>query len=912
MKRIKILFSLIAFVAIMMSCNKEDSYSSETGTGHIVLGGIMLDSETLSVSSSTSRSGDGSDNTPQNVREVNNDDFKNGFNVTMKYHDEEVFKYVMTQEEIDSMQKKDDEGTDTEGDSESEGSESTGENNTVVDWNDLMKPVELRAGTYLVSVSFSDLSKEGFDMPCYIGEENITLKKDETKTIENITCSLANSIFNVNYTDAFKEYFTDYNVSMITSYGNEIVFAKDETRDAYLSPGKIDIYVTAKREGQSEAKYKLDLSKISDSTPEDGEDTDEDISNGVFKAKRKYTITLDVNADKAILEVSFSDEVSEEKTVSIDVSDVALNAKAPVMTGNNLVSGELVEIIEGSVGNEKYAVAINAEGVIKECILTTKSQYLLDKGWPARVDLASSEIPEMENKNKLKEFGLDIKGLTTNIDQFAWVDFSNVINSVAKDNQINLNLSVTDRFGKTSVNDFVVSATTTACDFTVAATKDEAKFLGNTCMVDASFIKGNPNNIKFSLEDGKVLNIVETQKVEGGSDGKEHHRVTLQGGSDIQFINPFNVKAKYLDYDLTAENLPVSIGILLDNGEGDVWAKRAYLHVYNDDMQNLKVQRLDGDVWTDIAESEISGTNIIAKGLASGTKQQLRVVKNGTEETNVVDIVTEEELQLPNAGFENWYSEMVFNNKVTFPGNKDIYSFYPYLADENDKWWTTNNAITTKDPGCTSWYYAAYPAVVPTNATETHTALWHIKERYNNISDFGVSSITNDVAAAGNTSMEISTVGHGDNNWSAFGHNTQYRTAGKLFIGNYSTDGSENLGHKFNSRPLAFKFTYKFYPYKGEETKAYIAVYDENKQQIGYGNIDIIDAADRYIDTKNIDINYSNTKKCASYITVVFMSSSSLTPGTKDIQGSDDMFSGYGDSRHIGSVFVVDNVELIY
>ena len=171
----------------------------------------------------------------------------------------------------------------------------------------------------------------------------------------------------------------------------------------------------------------MDLSKISDSTPEDGEDTDEDISNGVFKAKRKYTITLDVNADKAILEVSFSDEVSEEKTVSIDVSDVALNAKAPVMTGNNLVSGELVKIIEGSVGSEKYAVAINAEGVIKECILTTKSQYLLDKGWPARVDLASSEISEIENKNKLKELGLDIKGLTTNIDQFAWVDFSNVI-----------------------------------------------------------------------------------------------------------------------------------------------------------------------------------------------------------------------------------------------------------------------------------------------------------------------------------------------------------------------------------------------------------------------------------------------------------------------------------------------------
>lgn len=884
MKRIKILFSLIAFVAIMVSCNKEDSYSSETGTGHIVLGGIMLDSETLSVSSSTSRSGDGSDNTSQYVREVNNDDFKNGFNVTMKYHDEEVFKYVMTQEEIDSMQKKDDEGTETEGDSESEGSESTVENNTVVDWNDLMKPVELRAGTYLVSVSFSDLSKEGFDMPCYIGEENITLKKDETKTIENITCSLANSIFNVNYTDAFKEYFKDYNVSMTTSYGNEIVFAKDETRDAYLSPGKIDIYVTAKREGQSEAKYKLDLSKISDSTPEDGEDTDEDISNGVFKAKRKYTITLDVNADKAILKVSFSDEVSEEKTVSIDVSDVALNAKAPVMTGNNLVSGELVKIIEGSVGSEKYAVAINAEGVIKECILTTKSQYLLDKGWPARVDLASSEIPEMENKNKLKELGLDIKGLTTNIDQFAWVDFSNVINSVAKDNQINLNLSVTDRFGKTSVNDFVVSATTTACDFAVAATKDEAKFLGNTCMVDVSFIKGNPNNIKFSLEDGKVLNIVETQKVEGGSDGKEHHRVTLQSGSDIQFINPFNVKAKYLDYDLTAENLPVSIGILLDNGEGDVWAKRAYLHVYNDDMQNLKVQRLDGDVWTDLAETEISGTDIIAKGLASATKQQLRVVKNGTEETNVVDIETEEELQLPNSGFEDWY--------YTRPSGVNHWEVWYASKDGETPVWNTMNQLTTSEGGTTTFNGFNYNRI---NAY-----------RYNANS----GTLRDENGFSGNSAL-IRAVGWGQGNRAVGSANAKYGTVGELYTGTYDASAKQAVysGITFGSRPDKMNFKYKYSPGNGgDQYYAEVLVYDADGSEIGSGTKRGGDEISTWTD-ETVEIVYTGKEFKAAKIVVKFKSG--------DIANNDSFvevpsFGNLSDGEYVGSQLYIDNVELIY
>lgn len=896
---------MIAFVAIMVSCNKEDSYSSETGTGHIVLGGIMLDSETLSVSSSTSRSGDGSDNASQYVREVNNDDFKNGFNVTMKYHDEEVFKYVMTQEEIDSMQKKDDEGTDTEGDTESEGSESTGENNTVVDWNDLMKPVELRAGTYLVSVSFSDLSKEGFDMPCYIGEENITLKKDETKTIENITCSLANSIFNVNYTDAFKEYFTDYNVSMTTSYGNEIVFAKDEIRGAYLSPGKIDIYVTAKREGQSEAKYKLDLSKISDSTPEDGEDTDEDISNGVFKAKRKYTITLDVNADKAILEVSFSDEVSEEKTVSIDVSDVALNAKAPVMTGNNLVSGELVEIIEGSVGSEKYAVAINAEGVIKECILTTQSQYLLDKGWPTEVDLASSEIPEMENKNKLKELGLDIKGLTTNIDQFAWVDFTNVINSIAQGNQVELKLSVTDRFGKTSENKFVVSAKTTSCEFAVAATENKAKFLENTCMVDVSFIKGNPNNIKFSLEDGKVLNIVETQKVEGVSDGKEHHRVTLQGGSDIQFINPFSVKAKYLDYDLTAENLPVSMGILLENGLYNIWAKRATVRLYNEIAENVIIQKKEsGGNWVNVERVSNNDVNVTAYDLTPDTQIELRAVNKveQTDVTNEVSFKTWKVVGLPNGNMEEWTvgpDGMAGHGDVNknWLGVPNSYKHTPYRSWErwypyknvNDNHWDTINEYTTSLG----------------EESQEISALWNKRwTRYvSNSGTIRTGGMNGGYAAL------VRTVGWGDGN-TAGGSSANVInniTPGELYLGTY--DSNPKYGISFNGLPDGLRFDYRYITKASDRFTVQIQMYSGETLMVDQ----VLDSKDAVPvgdwTEKYIPFVYLDKQNEPTSLSIIFKSGTSTSKNDIRIFAP---FSNLTTGENIGSELYLDNIELIY
>lgn len=44
----------------------------------------------------------------------------------------------------------------------------------------------------------------------------------------------------------------------------------------------------------------------------------------------------------------------------------------------------------------------------------------------------------------------------------------------------------------------------------------------------------------------------------------------------------------------------------------------------------------------------------------------------------------------------------------------------------------------------------------------------------------------------------------------------------------------------------------------------------------------------------------------------MFLSSASDSPSTLAVVGNSGMFSGYGDSRHIGNILTIDNVSLEY
>lgn len=373
----------------------------------------------------------------------------------------------------------------------------------------------------------------------------------------------------------------------------------------------------------------------------------------------------------------------------------------------------------------------------------------------------------------------------------------------------------------------------------------------------------------------------------------------------------------------------------LKNGDADVWATKAYVQVVASaksrasrtiSSSTVEIQYKDGEEWKTWPNQSYDSERglFLLTGMGEGASETqgvsytLRAVYKRAGEvvstSEEMSVTTEPKAQVGNAGFEDWYSEMVWEK--TPMGGQKIYSFYPYLQDESDKWWSTTNALTTQGKGDYSWYYAAYAGVIPTNATETHTASWHVKQ-HGSASDFGVSEITEemlDKPNSGNTSMEIATVGWGKNNWTSQSNaqsGCQTRTAGCLFIGTYDVNSGMNLGHAFNVRPSALNFAYKYYPYQSDVAKVYVTVYNGDTS-IGYGELLIDKAVSQYKTDDKVVIKYTDLTKQATKLTIVFMSSNNDSPQTLAIQGSNGMFSGFGDSRHIGSILTVDDVKLIY
>lgn len=738
---------------------------------------------------------------------------------------------------------------------------------------------ELRVGTYQVKAWYGDVSKEGFELPYFEGNQEFSIKKNETTPVE-VTCYLGNAQVKVNYTDEFKSYFSDYSAVIATSLGNEVEYVKDETRAAYFSPGELIAKVKVKKSGQStEAVYQAK----------------------VFTAESRhiYTLTLDVDAGSATMTVSFSEDVAGEE-VRFDVSDAALNSPAPYFKANGFTESVPFQSIEGAEPKEQVTAYVNAVAGIQSCRLTTTSGFLSGKGWPDVVDLAAPG----KYASILTEMGLETKGLEGNRDQMAQVNFTKLIKNLPTGGNHIFKLEATDVYGKVSDTLLVLTVTPQGCEFSVAASTVEAPFYGNTCQVNVSFKDGDPANVHFQLAEGKQdLEFVRAEEL-SSKDGLKVYTVYLKAPETVKFINPFKVSASYLSYIKETGELPVSMGILVDN-PGDVWAKKAVFHVYNETaLADIKLQRQQGDVWTDVTTESSGSYSLVAKGLDSGTSLKLRAVK-GEEYSNSVDITTEEELQVPNSDFEQWSVQEVWYKTIFLSGGEHIYSYYPYTTSSEDRWWSTFNDMTTQQQsGVASWYYCAYPGTMPTNASEMHTATWHWNT-------YGGTSLSTG-AYQGNVAAEIATVGYGSNNWLNGSHETDNRQAGYLYLGTFNRDTQEkNMTHTFTSRPDVVQFYYKFYSYNGETTKAYAKLYDANRNVIGEGELKITQAVDTYT-LGVINISYPQKEK-ASYMELVFMSTDATSPGTKDIQGSKGALNaGYGDSRHVGSILTVDDVKLIY
>ena len=246
---------------------------------------------------------------------------------------------------------------------------------------------------------------------------------------------------------------------------------------------------------------------------------------------------------------------------------------------------------------------------------------------------------------------------------------------------------------------------------------------------------------------------------------------------------------------------------------------------------------------------------------------------------------------MENAGFENWYSKEVYKKTVWSFGTTGlgIDEWFPKSSETEANYWATRNDLTTSQRSGVSCYYTSYSGTLKTS--DAHT---------------------------GSSAAEISTVGWGEGNTfvDGSGYVLKNKTAGMLYIGEYTLNGEtpETYGRAFTSRPDKFRFYYKFNPVKTEEFKAYIVVENRDNDvvtELGRAEPVSGEKADAYKEA-TLSIDYSNTELKATHMYVVFISSTAENPEVQKLKGSKGAFDGYSDSRFVGSVLKVDDIELIY
>lgn len=725
------------------------------------------------------------------------------------------------------------------------------------------------SGLYTLEAFYGTPDDEGFNKPYYRGTTAVTVRPGET-TDAAVTAQLANTMVDVKYTEAFRNYFSDYSTSLHSEgYGHHEI-PRDISDPLYLVPGNVAVTVSfTKPNGQSATIQPAEFAA---------------------EARHFYHLTLDVNNGQvgdAQLVIHFDDTVQTED-VEIDLSDELLNMPAPEVSAKGFDHGTALDLLENSLPPEaKFAVYAPAS--LTSAVMTIESDnYTAPFG--REVELASAP-PSVQTQ--LQQAGVNVLGLYKNPDKLATVDVAGLVSHLPAGTH-SITLVAKDRL--TRVNDPVT-------------------LVVNCHPVELDFVKGNP--AVFGANTGSIVVAYNGTNPEAD--------ITVSGLDDNGIWTPCPVtgvttpaarRAATRSDAFPAKNYNVALSI-------PVTSRDMQLRIYHkgklmctgilprtapeytltsNDFATKTVLRIGGvsgairelvtkDMRLYAGGSEVPAQNISRNtatgeitviGLQPATQYHfLSTVMKGTDPEMGADLrfTTESAQQPQNGAMESWASSTIA--KKGFIGAEAITVWWPNSVASNSYWASRNPQTTFIESGFAVTTYP-YCFLCGTRA------------------DTGVS---------GNAAA-ISTVGWGyGTTWAGSASVVKHKTAGMLFMGDYSYDGTEHIsyGREFTSRPSSLGFDYKYAPAGGESFHAYAVIEHREGNQVtelGRGELISSDAKSSFV-TATVPIKYTNSTLKATHAYIVFVSStgSSFTVSQGSINGK---------NAHVGSTLTVDNVKFNY
>lgn len=793
-------------------------------------------------------------------------------------------------------------------------------------FDEMPSEIELKEGAYTLIASKGDNLPSAFENPYFEGSTDFTVKVGMSTPID-VTCTLGNARITVDYTEDFKEAYSDYTVLLSSAFtSGSLEIKKDETRPAYMQVAK---------EG-SELGIAIRLKKIT----EDKEKTYKIPTP--LSIERRQNIRLIFKTDGEAL-----DGIGLEIILDDEMTNVTLNEgipdfmwkpfEKPTLSPDDFTNGESFTIKVGKFEKSPTVGFAMPAGIASLCV----KQWREDKeNEEITYDLATDEgVTAALGKN----FKWSVNGkANTNVKgerktgQLFLKDAINSLEAPIEEDQTytyHYEFSGVDATGKAHATN-VLGVTvvvqpagqpiitfdgfpeTTIIEGDDMSKEIEAKFEAEGIIDETkttlTINDGVDDKVYNILTDGTVLYNDWGISVESGNDATATLKFPKVFSSRLEAPmegeKTFTYKLDLADkkgrsFPTLTKTLTVKAPVFeltpSANG-GDAFACRAFLRAKVSDgthPDNLKFQwrKVGNGSWNNCKNHTYQTDEICdtLKNLTSGGQQyEIRAIYREKEKrvTEPIVITTENVVELEDGSFENWHKKEVYKKTIWSVGTTGlgIDQWWPY-NEGGSSWWATRNALTTSQRSGVSCYYTSYSGTVPVdNGYEGKAA-------------------------------EISTLGWKEGNtFTELGGESGTHSAGMLFLGSHSatSNGVETIdyGHDFNVRPNAFEFYYKFKSLNSEFFEAYIVV--ENREngtvtQLGSGRI-MSNQDQASFAPVRVNVHYTNTSLKATHMYIVFRSSTADNPSVEGVQGSLGAFDGYSDSRYVGNVLTIDNVRLIY
>lgn len=249
-------------------------------------------------------------------------------------------------------------------------------------------PIKLQIGYYDVVASNGENLNAAFDNPYYKGVKNVRIYPDKINTV-NLTCTLANTIFSVEFPEEFDQHFDVYEVSVTNGIGDPLVLSNAPSSGNSLEAG---FDAEAYFDVTGTLTWNLYLKNI------EGTEYRHTVTYTDVKARQHYHLKFnlgeDVSADGAfVVKVTLDntlDESSHELILDFD------NRYLPSVSSNDEFAVESGEPVTTPVGNTISKVLQFSTPVgVQSLRITHDNDALVASGLPKSVELVGASATDL-------------------------------------------------------------------------------------------------------------------------------------------------------------------------------------------------------------------------------------------------------------------------------------------------------------------------------------------------------------------------------------------------------------------------------------------------------------------------------------------------------------------------------------